>query len=112
MAAWGWLALLAVPVWLLWVTGIGYAQMKHCIEGTFDQPAAVTVAERHACTQVPVAWAPARGLKFGTHQLYGENWVASLIVAVVFATGVVWMAVRSARRHRAHQPALLTSKTP
>jgi len=31
---WGWWALLAVPGWLLWVTGIGYAQKKHCILGT------------------------------------------------------------------------------
>lgn len=99
MAAWGWLSLLAVPVWLLWITGIGYAQKKHCVEGTTDQPAAITAAERQTCTEVPAAWAPARGLKFGTDQLYGEYWVAGLTLAVIFAAVVAWMAGRSARRH-------------
>lgn len=87
MAASGWLACLAVPVWLLWITGIGYAQKKHCIEGTTDQPSAVTAEELQTCTEVPAAWAPARGLKFGTDQLYGGYWVASLILAAIFGAG-------------------------
>ena len=112
MAPWGWLSLTAVPVWLLWVTGIGYARKKHCLEGTIDQPAAVTAAERHACAEVPVAWAPVRGLEFGTPRLYGEYWVAGLVLAVILATVVVWLAVRSARRHRSRESALQTSKAP
>jgi hypothetical protein len=96
----GWLALLAVPGWLLWVTGIGYAQEKHCIEGTYGQAAAVTAAERQACGEAPAAWAPFRGLRFGTDQMYGEYWVAGLVLAVGFAAVVLVFAVRSSRHPR------------
>jgi hypothetical protein len=97
----GWLAVLAFPGWLLWVTGIGYAQKKHCIEGIFGQTeAAVTAAERQACGETPAAWAPFRGLEFGTDQRYGEYWVAGLVLAVGFAAVVLFFAGRSSRRPR------------
>jgi hypothetical protein len=98
MAWWGWLALLAIPGWLLWVTGIGYAETKHCIEGGIFRQPAVTAAQRQACEQTPAAWAPTRGLKFGTDGLSGEYWVAGLLLAVLFAVVMVYFARRAARR--------------
>jgi hypothetical protein len=58
----------------------------------------VTAAQRHARAQTPAAWAPFRGLKFGTHQLTGDFWVTDLVLAVLFAGTVVCLARHAAQR--------------
>ena len=64
MAGWGWLALLAIPGWLLWVAGLGYAVSKRCIEGDLDHAPANTETAKQACyAHAPAPWAPLRGLR-------------------------------------------------
>lgn len=99
MAWWGWLATLVIPAWLVWVTVIGFAQYMECLETL----ASADIAGRGspdpgACDRVPVAWAPTRGLEFGTPSAFEELWVAGLVVAVTLAIVVVGLAVRSGRR--------------
>lgn len=106
MAWWGWLGLLAIPAWLLWITGIGYAMAKQCIEGDAVTLGASTAAERSACHQTPAAWAPTRGLEFGTPELTGEFWLAGLAVAAMFLVVMVLAGRRSARRSQADSSAL------
>lgn len=98
MAWWGWLATLAIPAWLVWVTVIGYRQYMACLETSF----AADIAEGETpdpdeCDRVPVAWAPTRGLEFGTPSASGELWVAGLVIATTLAGVVVGMAIRAGR---------------
>ena len=104
MAWWGWHGLLAIPAWLVWITGIGYSMAKQCIEGDATTQAAVTASERAACHETPAGWAPTRGLKFGTDTMSGEMWVAGAVLALTFMLLVFWAAVRFARR-RSRSPA-------
>ena len=100
MAGWGWLALLALPGWLLWITGVGYSVAKACIEGFDTGRPANTPAEKQVCySQAPAAWAPLRGVRFGTDALTGEYWVGGLVAAALFAV-VVLLLARRAGRHR------------
>lgn len=101
MAWWGWLATLAVPAWLVWVTVIGYRQHMACLEGLFAADIAEgTSPDPDACDRVPVAWSPTRGLELGAPSASGELWVAGLVIAVTLAALVVGMAVRAGRtRH-------------
>lgn len=99
MAGWGWLALLAIPGWLLWITGVGYSVVKTCVEGTDTGVPANTPAEKQVChDQAPAALAPFRGVRFGTDALTGEFVVGGLIAAVLFAVVVVLLARRAGRR--------------
>jgi hypothetical protein len=59
MASWGWLALLAIPGRLLWITGAGYL--------------------------APAAWAPFRWVRFGSDAWIGEYWAGGLVAATLFA---------------------------
>lgn len=103
MAAWGWLALLAVPGWLLWVTSLGYAMVKGCVEGDLTHDPANTDAAKQAChDHAPAAWAPLRGVRFGTTDLSAEYEVAGAVIALLFAALVVILARRSGAR-RAHR---------
>lgn len=53
----GWLATLAIPTWLVWVTVIGYARYMTCLERLFGADISGRGAPTpEACDQVPVAW--------------------------------------------------------
>jgi hypothetical protein len=98
MAPWGWLALLAIPGWLLWITGVGYSVVKACVEGTDTGVPANTPAAKRACHDLaPAAWAPFRGVRFGTDAWTGEYWVGGLVAALLFAVVVVLLARRAGR---------------
>jgi len=98
MAWWGWLATLAIPAWLVWVTVIGYAQYMTCLESLFGADISGRGAPNpEECDRVPVAWAPTRGLEFGTPSASGELWVAGLVIAITLAGVVVGMAIRVGR---------------
>lgn len=105
MAWWGWLATLAIPAWLVWVTVIGYVQHMACLETLFGADISGRGApnpDPDACDRVPVAWAPTRGLEFGTPSAAGELWVAGLVIAVTLAGVVVGMAIIRVGRTRYH----------
>jgi hypothetical protein len=99
MAWWGWLATLAIPAWLVWVTFIGFRQYTACLERLFR----ADISGRGSpspdqCDRVPVAWAPTRGLEFGAPSTPEVLWVAGLVIAVTLAGVVVGSAVRVGRR--------------
>lgn len=98
MPGWGWLGLLAVPGWLLWVQGVGYATTKQCIEGDALTPPASMPAEREACNQTPSALAPWRGVGFGPDDLTGEYVLFGLVCSLAFLLALLWAARRTARR--------------
>ena len=99
MTPWGWLALLAVPGWLLWLAGLGYAAKKDCYEGLWDRGVIVGAPERAMCAASGPSWsAPFRGLRLGTQLGIAELWTAGTIASVLFAGCVVWLA----RRHDRH----------
>ena len=67
--------------------------------GDLTHSPANTQDAKQACfDRAPVAWAPFRGVRFGTGELSAEYEVAGAVIALLFAATVVVLARRSASR--------------
>lgn len=92
-----WHALVVLPAWLLWVSGLGYAAHRQCVHALFLADVDVTPAMRAACAG-PSWRAPLRGLDRGWPPGDLEAlWVASLVMAVLAAVVIVAVGRRTRR---------------